>query len=392
MDKNAYLKSFQIFLNNNNQSTPQSSKPIDPYLLKHLVLNVFDQLNLTINNNLNHGSRQLSILLPSSSTPKLIIQAPSPTSPSNSKLELELSSINLSQNQNTDESYKFTYRDLLTRLLTVWSALNPGISYVQGMNLIGSVLIYVYKNTNLRNHSTPGQPVHHSDFDIKDTQEEDLSKHFENVEADTCFDLLDLIKIWDSILAIKLNTMTHQAQKTSEEDDSNQIIQESLLLWQQQSAEDLNDELPFRTFSRAQTKIGDKEIEDEPFWEEDFEEDGFNKYKGPWLGTSISRLASRFPWTPDTCHRGPPRTDWDMGLSAQNRLSRNSQGTVDEVKKQIELGLLGSSKGRIQLVVLMNLHLKFRNKERTKEIQDLSQSLDMTNDDSRENRREPTRQ
>ncbi|CAH7690144.1 hypothetical protein BY996DRAFT_6557930 [Phakopsora pachyrhizi] len=57
---------------------------------------------------------------------------------------------------------------------------------------------------------------------------------------------------------------------------------------------------------------------------------------------------------------------------------------VDEVKKQIELGLLGSSKGRIQLVVLMNLHLKFRNKERTKEIQDLSQSLDMTNDDSRE--------
>ncbi|CAH7676374.1 hypothetical protein PPACK8108_LOCUS11490 [Phakopsora pachyrhizi] len=66
------------------------------------------------------------------------------------------------------------------------------------------------------------------------------------------------------------------------------------------------------------------------------------------------------------------------------KLSRNSQGTVDEVKKQIELGLLGSSKGRIQLVVLMNLHLKFRNTERTKEIQDLSQSLDMTNDDSRE--------
>ncbi|KAI8454276.1 hypothetical protein BY996DRAFT_6522173 [Phakopsora pachyrhizi] len=65
-------------------------------------------------------------------------------------------------------------------------------------------------------------------------------------------------------------------------------------------------------------------------------------------------------------------------------LSRDSQGTVNEVKKQIELGLLGSSKGRIQLVVLMNLHLKFRNKERTKEIQDLSQSLDMTNDDSRE--------
>ncbi|CAH7684627.1 hypothetical protein PPACK8108_LOCUS18943 [Phakopsora pachyrhizi] len=217
------------------------------------------------------------------------------------------------------------------------------------MNLIGSVVIYVYKNRNLRNHSTPGQPVHHSDFDIKDTQEEDLSKHFENVEADTfwafnslmspirllfiksfdndqpsfrpsqmspgpksslvfaiilskynCFDLPDLIKIWDSILAIKLNTMTHQAQETSEEDDSNQIIQESLLLQQQQSAEDLNNELPFRTFSRAQTKIGDKEIEDELFREEDFEEDGFNKYKGPWLGTLISRLASRFPWTSDT--------------------------------------------------------------------------------------------
>ncbi|KAI8449665.1 hypothetical protein BY996DRAFT_6578566 [Phakopsora pachyrhizi] len=62
------------------------------------------------------------------------------------------------------------------------------------------------------------------------------------------------------------------------------------------------------------------------------------------------------------------------------------------MKKQKELGLLGSIKGRIQLVVLMNLHLKFRNKERTKEIQDLSQSLYMTNDDSRENRREPTRQ
>ncbi|CAH7683958.1 hypothetical protein BY996DRAFT_6551122 [Phakopsora pachyrhizi] len=76
----------------------------------------------------------------------------------------------------------------------------------------------------------------------------------------------------------------------------------------------------------------------------------------------------------------------------QSSLSRDSQGTVDEVKKQLELGLPGSSKGRIQLVLLMNLHLKFRNKERTKEIQDLSQSLDMTNDDSRENRREPTRQ
>ncbi|KAI8447387.1 hypothetical protein BY996DRAFT_6439498 [Phakopsora pachyrhizi] len=70
--------------------------------------------------------------------------------------------------------------------------------------------------------------------------------------------------------------------------------------------------------------------------------------------------------------------------------SRESQRI--DLKKQIELGLLGSSKGRIQLAVLMNLHLKFRNKERTKEIQDLSQSLDMTNDDSRENRREPTRQ
>ncbi|CAH7683587.1 hypothetical protein PPACK8108_LOCUS17222 [Phakopsora pachyrhizi] len=62
------------------------------------------------------------------------------------------------------------------------------------------------------------------------------------------------------------------------------------------------------------------------------------------------------------------------------------------VKKQIELGLLGSSKGRIQLAVSMNLLLKFRNKEKIKEIQDLSQSLDMTNDDSRENRREPTTQ
>ncbi|CAH7684006.1 hypothetical protein PPACK8108_LOCUS17906 [Phakopsora pachyrhizi] len=74
----------------------------------------------------------------------------------------------------------------------------------------------------------------------------------------------------------------------------------------------------------------------------------------------------------------------DNWVTIPNQLSRDSQGTVDEVKKQIELGLLGSSKGRIQLVVLMNLHLKFRNKERTKEIQDLSQSLDMTNDDSRD--------
>ncbi|CAH7669272.1 hypothetical protein PPACK8108_LOCUS3860 [Phakopsora pachyrhizi] len=83
---------------------------------------------------------------------------------------------------------------------------------------------------------------------------------------------------------------------------------------------------------------------------------------------------------------------WLLDHSQIPTLSRNSQGTVDEVKKQIELGLLGSSKGRIQLVVLMNLYLKFRNKERTKAIQDLSQSLDMTNDDSRENRRKPTRQ
>ncbi|KAI8453072.1 hypothetical protein BY996DRAFT_6414960 [Phakopsora pachyrhizi] len=204
------------------------------------------------------------------------------------------------------------------------------------MNLIGSVLIYIYKNTNLRNHSTPGQPVHHSDCDIKDTREEDLSKHFENVEADTfwafnslmspirllfiksfdndqpsfrpsqmspgpksslvfaiilskynCFDLPDLIKIWDSILAIKLNTMTHQAQKTSEEDDSNQVL-------------DYLVDLSCVMTLRGSNKIGDEEIEDEPFWEEDFEEDGFNKYKGPWLGTLISRLASRFPWTPDT--------------------------------------------------------------------------------------------
>ncbi|KAI8452478.1 hypothetical protein BY996DRAFT_8514898 [Phakopsora pachyrhizi] len=80
-------------------------------------------------------------------------------------------------------------------------------------------------------------------------------------------------------------------------------------------------------------------------------------------------------------HQGPfPYSS----ISLSQGLSRDSQGTVDEGKKQIELGLLGSSKGRIQLVVLMNLHLKFRNKERTKEIQDLSQSLDMSNDDSRE--------
>ncbi|CAH7687523.1 hypothetical protein PPACK8108_LOCUS22317 [Phakopsora pachyrhizi] len=254
---------------------------------------------------------------------------------SNSKLELELSSINPSQNQNTDESYKFTYQDLLTRLLTVWSALNPGISYVQGMNLIGSVLIYIYKNTNLRNHSTPGQPVHHSDCDIKDTREEDLSKHFENVEADTFWAFNSLmspirllfIKSFDndqpsfrpsqmspgtksslvfaynpeqiqvghnssnysqnSQKAIKLNTMTHQAQKTSEEDDSNQVL-------------DYLVDLSCVMTLRGSNKIGDEEIEDEPFWEEDFEEDGFNKYKGPWLGTLISRLASRFPWTPDT--------------------------------------------------------------------------------------------
>ncbi|CAH7683515.1 hypothetical protein PPACK8108_LOCUS17088 [Phakopsora pachyrhizi] len=64
-------------------------------------------------------------------------------------------------------------------------------------------------------------------------------------------------------------------------------------------------------------------------------------------------------------------SDLSEPLTEEDELSRNSQGTVDEVKKQIELGLLGSSKGRIQLVVLMNLHLKFRNKERTKEIQDL---------------------
>ncbi|KAI8456641.1 hypothetical protein BY996DRAFT_6412229 [Phakopsora pachyrhizi] len=165
------------------------------------------------------------------------------------------------------------------------------------MNLIGSVLIYIYKNTNLRNHSTPGQPVHHSDFDIKDTREEDLSKHFENVEADTFWAFNSLmspirllfIKSFDNdqpsfrpsqmspgpksslVFAIILSKYNYQAQhndSSSSEDGSN--------------------------------KIGDKEIEDEPFWEEDFEEDGFNKYKGPWLGTSISRLASRFPWTPDT--------------------------------------------------------------------------------------------
>ncbi|CAH7669246.1 hypothetical protein PPACK8108_LOCUS3833, partial [Phakopsora pachyrhizi] len=157
-------------------------------------------------------------------------------------------------------------------------------------------------------------------FSTKNLEPLDYLKDWTGCIFCSCFDLPDLIKIWDSILAIKLNTMTHQALKTSKEDDSNpvldylsfkmcpkysltrffrlcknkdsaninvnQIIQESLLLWQQHLAEDLNDELPFRPFSRAQTKIDDKEIEDEPFWEEDFEKDGFNKYKGPWLDVS----------------------------------------------------------------------------------------------------------
>ncbi|KAI8461743.1 hypothetical protein BY996DRAFT_6449296 [Phakopsora pachyrhizi] len=85
--------------------------------------------------------------------------------------------------------------------------------------------------------------------------------------------------------------MTHQAQKTCQSFKmcpKYSLTRFFRLCKNKDSANinDLNDEMPFRTFSRAQTKIGDKEIEDEPFWEEDFKEDGFNKYKGPWLDVS----------------------------------------------------------------------------------------------------------
>ncbi|KAI8446759.1 hypothetical protein BY996DRAFT_6442326 [Phakopsora pachyrhizi] len=99
----------------------------------------------------------------------------------------------------------------------------------------------------------------------------------------------------------------------------------------------------------------------------------FSKGRKVWCNPSIKAYGYVAPF-PEV-----PTSAYDLGI-------------ISTLKKQLELGLLGSSKGRIQLVLLMNLHLKFRNKERTKEIQDLSQSLDMTNDDSRENRREPTRQ
>ncbi|KAI8448202.1 rab-GTPase-TBC domain-containing protein, partial [Phakopsora pachyrhizi] len=364
-------------------------------------------------------------------TPKLSVQAPSPTSSSNGNPELEVPQIKVIQNQSTEENLNFTYRDLLTRLLAVWSALNPGIGYVQGMNHIGAVLIYVFSQSDSKTQHIRQERVRSNDPYHSDERVDDDSDHFENVEADAfwafnslmspirdlfiksfdsdqsisrpsqmspgvqsslgfarvlsryksqlfrmepdlakrfesidldprdylidwlgclfcrCFHLPDLVRIWDSILAIKLDTSTHQAQRMSEEVDSNQvldylvdlscvmtlkvkqmpefhdvskiefdeivqalqnfreqadvnvdqIIQESLLLRQQRLAEDLNDDLPLGSFGKAQKTSLEEENEDEPHWEEDIDEGGWDEYEGPRIGASINSLASRFAWT-----------------------------------------------------------------------------------------------
>ncbi|KAI8443866.1 hypothetical protein BY996DRAFT_8402084 [Phakopsora pachyrhizi] len=88
---------------------------------------------------------------------------------------------------------------------------------------------------------------------------------------------------------------------------------------------------------------------------EGFEDEGFGRMGG-WTTEATDKMC-------------PTRTHWQRTSVTGNRLSRDSQGTVDEE--------------RIQLVVLRNLHLKFRNKERTKGIQDLSQRNPLDNEEER---------
>ncbi|EGG00096.1 uncharacterized protein MELLADRAFT_118142 [Melampsora larici-populina 98AG31] len=91
-------------------------------------------------------------------TPLLSIQAPSPicspSSPSTSPLPNPLPTPRLSQRPASDEAeddegdrLTYTFHDCLTRLLYVWSTLNPGIGYVQGMNELGALILYVFGQT-----------------------------------------------------------------------------------------------------------------------------------------------------------------------------------------------------------------------------------------------------
>ncbi|KAG0142699.1 hypothetical protein CROQUDRAFT_219454 [Cronartium quercuum f. sp. fusiforme G11] len=60
-------------------------------------------------------------------TPQLNFQAPSPISPTQE-----------------ESSLIYNYHHCLTRLLFIWASLNPGVGYIQGMNEIGAILIYVF--------------------------------------------------------------------------------------------------------------------------------------------------------------------------------------------------------------------------------------------------------
>ncbi|KAH9816662.1 rab-GTPase-TBC domain-containing protein [Melampsora americana] len=104
-------------------------------------------------------------------TPLLNIQAPSPI---------------------CSDILTYTFHDCLTRLLYVWSMLNPGVGYVQGMNELGALILYVFGQTK-------SQQVDH----------EDESKHdllSERVEADAFWAFTTLMSTVRDIFVQSLDT------------------------------------------------------------------------------------------------------------------------------------------------------------------------------------------
>lgn len=47
-----------------------------------------------------------------------------------------------------EDTLTYTFHDCLTRLLYVWSMLNPGVGYVQGMNELGALMLYVFAQSD----------------------------------------------------------------------------------------------------------------------------------------------------------------------------------------------------------------------------------------------------
>lgn len=135
-------------------------------------------------------------------TPLLSIQAPSPicspSSPSTSPLPNHLPTQRLSRQPRSEEedeegdTLTYTFHDCLTRLLYVWSTLNPGIGYVQGMNELGALVLYVFGQTK------PQQ------VGYKDGSESDLMS--DKVEADAFWAFTTLMSIVRDIFVQSLDS------------------------------------------------------------------------------------------------------------------------------------------------------------------------------------------